>query len=77
MNKGFMKRENNPDELREEYKFSKMKSLGKGKYVGRYNSGTNLFHLDIDVAEVFHDDKSVYDALRILISIDRESKPAK
>ena len=72
-----MKMDNNTDELREEYDFSKMKSLGKGRYVEKYNSGTDLIHLDTDVAEVFHDDKSVNDALRILINIARESAPIK
>jgi hypothetical protein len=64
--------ENNRD-LREEYDFSKLKSLGKGKYAERYKRGINLIHLDPDVADVFHDDKSVNDALRLLISIAKNN----
>ncbi len=57
------------DEMREEYDFSAMESLGKGKYVEKYRQGTNIVQLDPDVALVFHDDKAVNDALRSLMDI--------
>ncbi len=56
-------------DLKDEYDFSKMKSLGKGKYAGQVKHGETIIHLDADVAEYFHDDKSVNDALRIIIEI--------
>ena len=36
----------NNDNMREEYDFSNMNSLGKGKYVDRYNQGPNIIRLD-------------------------------
>jgi hypothetical protein len=68
--------ENNAD-MKEEYDFSTMKSLGRGKYVERYNQGTNIIRLDSDVAAIFHDDKSVNEALRLLINIAKEKIPVK
>ena len=67
----------NNDNMREEYDFSNMNSLGKGKYVDRYNQGTNIIRLDSDVAAIFHDDKSVNEALRLLINIAKEKIPSK
>jgi hypothetical protein len=64
------------DDIEKEYDFSGMKSLGKGKYANRYAEGTNLVHLDSDVAKVFHDDKAVNDALRILIKIAKDQIPS-
>jgi hypothetical protein len=55
------------DELRGEYDFSRLKGRGRGKYAQRYRGGTNLILLAPDVAEVFPDDKSVNQALRLLI----------
>ncbi|MRR06787.1 MAG: hypothetical protein EG828_07565 [Deltaproteobacteria bacterium] len=59
------------DELRPEYDFASMKAGVRGKYADRYAMGANIIHLDDDVAEVFHDDESVNDALRSLIKIAR------
>ena len=67
-----MKMENNENDIRDEYDFSQFESLGKGRYAKEYRQGTNLVHLDPDVAEVFHDDTSVNSALRALIHIARE-----
>ncbi len=65
------------DNMRKEYDFSEIKSLGRGKYALKYKNGTNIIHLDSDVAEVFSDDKSVNDALRSLINIAKNKVPSK
>ena len=57
------------DDLRPEYDLSKLKGGVRGKYAQRYKSGTNLVLLDSDVAEVFKDNESVNEALRLLIKI--------
>ena len=57
------------DELRAEYDLSQLKGGVRGKYAERYKAGTNLVLLEPDVAEVFPDDKSVNEALRLLIKI--------
>jgi hypothetical protein len=60
------------DELRPEYDLSKLKGGVKGKYASKYNEGTNLILLAPDVAEVFKDNESVNEALRLLIKIAGE-----
>ncbi len=55
------------DDLRPEYDLSELKGGVRGKYAERYNEGTNLILLDPDVAEVFKDNDSVNQALRLLI----------
>jgi len=57
------------DELRREYDLSKLTNGVRGKYVKRYQAGTNLVRLAPDVAKVFSDDDSVNAALRSLIGI--------
>ncbi len=54
-------------ELRGEYDFSKLKGGVRGKYLARYQSGTNLVLLSPDVARYFPDEESVNKALRTLI----------
>ncbi len=56
------------DELRPEYDLSKLKGRVRGKYVERYNLGTNLVLLEDDVADLFPTTKAVNDALRSLLS---------
>jgi len=57
------------EELRPEYKLSDFKSKGiRGKYLKSYREGTNLVLLDTDVASAFPTDKSVNDALRVVMS---------
>jgi len=63
--------------LAKEYNFSTMKFVGKGKYSKKYKAGTNLIHLDPDVAVIFHDDDSVNKALRSLIEIAKNQVPIK
>jgi len=57
------------DELRPEYDLSKLKGGVKGKYTAKCNEGTNIILLAPDVAEVFKDNESVNEALRLLIKI--------
>ena len=67
-NENFMKkkRDENSDEMRPEYDFSKMKLVGHGIYAERYRSGTNLVLLDSDVRKAFPDDEAVNEALRVI-----------
>ena len=47
------------DELRPEYDLSQLKGGVRGKYMQRYNAGTNLVLLAPDVAEAFPTDEAV------------------
>ncbi len=53
-------------DMREEYDFS---GGVRGKYVNRFQSGSNVVVLDPDVAKVFKDSESVNQALRALVTI--------
>ena len=55
------------DELRREYGLSKLQGGVRGKYLARYQAGTNLVLLSPDVAKYFPDEQSVNTALRSLI----------
>lgn len=57
------------DELRPEYDLAKIKGGIRGKYVDRYQAGTNLVILDPDVAQAFPTSESVNQALRLLMEI--------
>lgn len=72
-----MKKElNEPeDELRSEYDFSQMAGGVRGKYVERYQAGTNLVLLDPDLAKAFPTDESVNEALRLLLQISQRQQP--
>lgn len=59
----------NDDDLRAEYDLSELEGGVRGKYAEAYRAGTDLVHLEPDVAEVFADDESVNQALRSLINI--------
>jgi hypothetical protein len=69
-----MKMESN-DEIRPEYDFSKMKGGVRGKYVERYQAGTNIVLLEPDVAQAFPTSDSVNEALRLLMQIAQRQKP--
>ncbi len=62
------------DELRPEYDLSQLKGAVRGKYAVRAQQGTNIILLDKDVAEVFHDDASVNEALRTLIRLHAQKQ---
>lgn len=57
------------DELRPEYDFAHMEGGVRGKYIERYQTGTNLVRLDPDVAQAFPSDEAVNEALRMLIQV--------
>ena len=59
------------DELRAEYDLSQLQGGVRGKYVQRYNEGTNLVLLAPDVARTFPSDEAVNEALRLLMKIAR------
>lgn len=60
------------DDLREEYDFSQMNGLVRGKYYQQYKNGTNIVHLDPDVVAAFKSEESINEALRSLINIAKE-----
>lgn len=55
--------------MRPEYDLSALKGRTRGKYVERYEAGTNLVLLEADVKEAFPDSSSVNEALRVLIKV--------
>ena len=57
------------DELRPEYDLNRLQGGVRGKYAERYRQGTNLVKLEPDIAKAFPNDKSVNDALRLLIEL--------
>lgn len=57
------------DDLRAEYDLSKLKGGVRGKYVKRFQKGTNLVLLSPDVAKYFPDEQSVNAVLRSLVGI--------
>ena len=62
------------EEMRAEYD---IRGGVRGKYFERYKQGTNLVLLEPDIAAVFHDSKSVNQALRMLIDVAREAGQGK
>ena len=68
-------KDENIDELRPEYDLRELLKDGvQGKYADRYREGTNLVMLDKDVAEAFPTDKSVNEALRLVIQLAKLSR---
>ena len=63
------------EDIRAEYDFASMSGGVRGKYADRYKAGTNLVHLEPDVAAVFRDESSVNRALRTLIDVARSQVP--
>ena len=71
-NENIMKKANSrkvADDLRQEYDLSKLRGGVRGKYVKRFQQGTNLVLLSPDVAKYFPDEQSVNAALRSLVNI--------
>ncbi|MCY3765405.1 MAG: hypothetical protein OXH06_08260 [Gemmatimonadetes bacterium] len=62
------------DEIRVEYDLKNLRVRKVGK--GREGFGRFVVRLEPDVAKVFPDADSVNEALRFLIRVTRESKPA-
>ncbi len=66
------------DELRPEYDLEELLKGGvQGKYVGRYQEGTNIILLDGDVAAAFPNDEAVNAALRLVLKLTKLPKAAK
>jgi hypothetical protein len=61
------------DDLREEYDASLIRSGVRGKYAKRYHEGTNLILLAPDVAAAFPDAEAVNGALRLLMSVAKQT----
>jgi hypothetical protein len=59
--------EQQEDDLRAEYDPSELKGGVRGKYLSRYQAGTNLVLLAPDVRAAFPTDEAVNQALRSLI----------
>jgi hypothetical protein len=58
-------------ELREEYDFSKMAVLPKGRFDPKYRIGTNVVVLEPEIAKSFPDDESVNEALRLVLKASK------
>jgi hypothetical protein len=68
-------RDEKADELRAEYDFGELLKTGvQGKYVDRFDQGTNLILLDEDVAQAFPTDQAVNEALRLVIQLRKVPK---
>ena len=61
----------NDYELREEYDFSKMTIVPKGRYAPERRAGKNVTLLDSDVMKAFPTDESVNEALRLVMQAAR------
>ena len=70
-----MPKQNNPDdyELRDEYDFSKMTIVAKGRYAPERRAGRNVVLLAPDVAQAFPTDEAVNEALRLILQIAQVS----
>ncbi|GMT50025.1 MAG: hypothetical protein IEMM0008_1564 [bacterium] len=66
-----MKKEDDEDQMLEEYDFSK--GL-RGKYASRYAKGSNVVVLEPDVLDVFHNSEEVNNVLKALAEIIRSKK---
>ena len=64
------------DDLRDEYEESLIRSGVRGKYAKRYHEGTNLVLLAPDVAAAFPDATAVNEALRLLMTVAKQSVAA-
>lgn len=66
------------DELRPEYDIkSLLKGGTRGKYARSFREGTNLVLLEPDVAGAFPDEKTVNDALRLVMKLTKVQKDAR
>ena len=61
------------DDLRPEYSAELIRQGVRGKYSARYRAGSNLVLLAPDVAAAFPDEKTVNEALRMLLKIAQSS----
>jgi hypothetical protein len=65
------------DELRSEYDMKSLLKGGvRGKYTSRYRAGTNLVRLEPEVAKAFPNEKSVNEALKLVIKLKQVQEQA-
>jgi len=64
------------DELREEYDLSKMTVLPRGRFGPERRLGSNVVVLEPEIAKAFPDDKSVNEALRLILQASKISQRA-
>jgi hypothetical protein len=58
------------DELRPEYDLRQLLKAGvRGKYAKRYHAGTNLVLLDPDIRKAFRSERTVNEALRLVLEL--------
>ncbi len=67
MNDHSMKKDYDDYELREEYDLAKLPIMPKGRFAPERRAGKNVVVLAPDVAQAFPDDKSVNEALRLVL----------
>jgi hypothetical protein len=65
------------DELRPEYDMKSLLKGGvRGKYASRYRAGTNLVLLEPEVARAFPNEKSVNEALKLVMKLKQVQENA-
>ncbi len=70
------KRRDKADDLRPEYDLHELlKGAVRGKYAKRYHAGTNLVLLEPDVRKAFPNERTVNEALRLVIALRRIRTP--
>ena len=72
MKKDSIKKQNNNNddyELKDEYDFSKMTILPKGRFSPERRAGKNIIVLAPDLAKAFPNDDAVNEALRLLLRV--------
>jgi len=66
------------DELLSEYDLKALVKGGvRGKYAQKYREGTNLVLLEPDVAKAFPDEKTVNEALRLVMKLTEVQNDAR
>jgi len=65
------------DELRPEYDIKSLLKGGvRGKYASRYRAGTNLVLLEPEVARAFPNEKTVNEALKLVMKLKQVQENA-
>ena len=66
------RRDKGNDELRPEYDLRQLLKAGvRGKYAKRYHAGTNLVLLDPDIRKAFRSERTVNEALRLVLELPK------
>ena len=78
MKKDFIKKQNTDNdnyELKDEYDFSKMTILPRGRFSPERRAGKNIIILAPDLAKAFPTDDAVNEALRLLLRVAQTPLP--